>query len=185
MAIPPILTPLPASSSRGAIPATNSLLWRKVYKANFPYSPFSYFFLDSEYDKQYKADDRFQTVFGVLTGFAILISCLGLFGLATFTVAKRTKEIGIRKVIGASTTNLMVLLSKDFVKTVLIAVAIGIPITYFLVQNWLASYASRIELSWWLFAAPAALVLLLVLISISGKTIATALANPVDSLRSE
>lgn len=158
---------------------------KKVYNANFPYSPFSYFFLDSEYDKQYKADDRFQQVFSALTGFAILISCLGLFGLATFTVSKRTKEIGIRKVIGASTTNLMILLSKDFVKTVLISVIIGLPITYFLVKNWLASYALRIELSWWLFAAPAALVLLLVILSISGKTIATALMNPVKSLRSE
>ena len=108
-----------------------------------------------------------------------------MFGLATFTVSKRTKEIGIRKVIGASTANLMILLSKDFVKTVLISVVIGIPITYFLVKNWLASYASRIELSWWLFAVPAALVLVLVIISISGKTIATALANPVDALRSE
>ncbi len=157
----------------------------KVYKASFPYSPFSYFFLDSEYDKQYKADDRFQTVFGALTAFAILISCLGLFGLATFTVSKRTKEIGIRKVIGASTANLMLLLSKDFMKTVLIAVVIGLPITYFLVQNWLANYASHIDLSWWLFAAPAALVVLLVAISISGKTIATALANPVEALRSE
>ncbi len=158
---------------------------KKVYKANFPYSPFSYFFLDSEYDKQYKADDRFQTVFGALTAFAILISCLGLFGLATFTVSKRTKEIGIRKVIGASTANLMLLLSKDFMKTVLIAVVFGLPITYFLVQSWLANYASHIDLSWWLFAAPAALVVLLVAISISGKTIATALANPVDALRSE
>ena len=158
---------------------------KKVYKANFPYSPFSYFFMDSEYDKQYKADDRFQQVFGALTGFAILISCLGLFGLATFTVSKRTKEIGIRKVIGASTANLLVLLSTDFIKTVLISIGIGLPITYFIVKNWLASYASRIELSWWLFAAPALLVLLLVLISISGKTIATALMNPVKSLRSE
>ena len=158
---------------------------KKVYKANFPYSPFSYFFLDSEYDKQYKADDRFQQVFGALTAFAILISCLGLFGLATFTVSKRTKEIGIRKVIGASTANLMLLLSKDFMKTVLIAVVIGLPITYFLVENWLANYASHIGLSWWLFAAPAALVVLLVAISISGKTITTALANPVEALRSE
>ena len=158
---------------------------KKVYEANFPYSPFSYFFMDSEYDKQYKADDRFQQVFGALTGFAILISCLGLFGLATFTVSKRTKEIGIRKVIGASTTNLMVLLSTDFIKTVLISILIGLPITYFLVQNWLASYAARIELSWWLFALPALLVLLLVLVSISSKTIATALMNPVKSLRSE
>ncbi|GAB3990901.1 ABC transporter permease [Spirosoma daeguense] len=158
---------------------------KKVYEANFPHSPFSYFFMDSEYDKQYKADDRFQQVFGALTGFAILISCLGLFGLATFTVSKRTKEIGIRKVIGASTTNLMVLLSKDFIRTVLISILIGLPITYVVVKNWLANYATRIELSWWLFAAPALLVLLLVLISIGSKTIATALMNPIKSLRSE
>ncbi len=160
-------------------------LLKKIYEANFPYSPFSYFFMDSEYDKQYKADDRFQQVFGALTGFAILISCLGLFGLATFTVSKRTKEIGIRKVIGASTTNLLVLLSTDFIRTVLIAILIGLPITYFLVKNWLTNYATRIELSWWLFAAPALLVLVLVLVSISSKTIATALMNPVKSLRSE
>ncbi|NID10460.1 ABC transporter permease [Fibrivirga algicola] len=158
---------------------------KKVYEASFPYSPFSYFFMDSEYDKQYKADDRFQQVFGALTGFAILISCLGLFGLATFTVSKRTKEIGIRKVIGASTANLMVLLSKEFVKTVLLSIVIGLPITYFIVTNWLANYAVRIDLSWWLFAAPAFLVLVLVLVSIGGKTIATALMNPVKSLRSE
>ncbi|GAB4010001.1 ABC transporter permease [Spirosoma migulaei] len=158
---------------------------KKVYQANFPYSPFSYFFMDSEYDKQYKADERFQQVFGALTGFAILISCLGLFGLATFTVAKRTKEIGIRKVIGASTTNLMILLSKDFIRTVLISIVIGIPITYFLVKNWLANYAARIELSWWLFAVPALLVMCLVLVSIGSKTIATALMNPVKSLKTE
>lgn len=158
---------------------------KKVYKANFPYSPFTYFFMDSEYDKQYRADDRFQQVFSALTGFAILISCLGLFGLATFTVSKRTKEIGIRKVIGASTTNLMILLSQDFIRTVLIAIVIGLPITYFIVKNWLANYAVRIELSWWLFVAPALLVLVLVLISIGSKTIATALMNPVKSLRSE
>ncbi len=158
---------------------------KKVYEANFPHSPFSYFFMDSEYDKQYKADDRFQQVFGALTGFAILISCLGLFGLATFTVSKRTKEIGIRKVIGASTTNLLILLSKDFIRTVLVSILIGIPITYFIVKNWLANYAARIELSWWLFAAPALVVMLLVLVSIGSKTIATALMNPVKSLRSE
>uniref|UniRef100_UPI003B3A7F0F ABC transporter permease n=1 Tax=Spirosoma sp. TaxID=1899569 RepID=UPI003B3A7F0F len=158
---------------------------KKVYEASFPHSPFSYFFMDSEYDKQYKADDRFQQVFGTLTGFAILISCLGLFGLATFTVSKRTKEIAIRKVIGASTTNLMILLSKDFIRTVLIAILIGLPITYVVVKNWLANYATRIELNWWLFAMPALLVLLLVLLSIGSKTIATALMNPVKSLRSE
>ncbi|MEZ0540760.1 FtsX-like permease family protein [Fibrella arboris] len=158
---------------------------KRIYKASFPYSPFRYFFMDSEYDKQYKADDRFKQVFSALTGFAILISCLGLFGLATFTVSKRTKEIGIRKVIGASTANLMLLLSKEFIRTVLLSIGIGLPVTYFIVKNWLANYAVRIELSWWLFAAPALLILLLVVVSISGKTIATALMNPVKSLRSE
>ncbi|RAJ97598.1 putative ABC transport system permease protein [Larkinella arboricola] len=158
---------------------------KRVYEANFPYSPFRYFFLDSEYDKQYKADDRFQQVFSALTGFAIMISCLGLFGLATFTVSKRTKEIGIRKVIGASTTNLLVLLSKDFIRTVLLSILIGLPITYFLVRTWLATYATHVELSWWFFVGPALLILFLVLISIGSKTIATALMNPVNSLRSE
>ncbi|QHW00106.1 ABC transporter permease [Spirosoma endbachense] len=158
---------------------------KQVYEANFPHTPFSYFFMDSEYDKQYKADDRFQQVFGALTGLAILISCLGLFGLATFTVSKRTKEIGIRKVIGASTMNLMLLLSTDFIRTVLLSILIGLPITYLLVKNWLANYAARIELSGWLFAWPALLVLLLVLVSIGSRTVATALMNPVKSLRSE
>lgn len=155
------------------------------YASFFPGKPFSYFFLDTQYDQQYKADERFQKVFGALTLFAIFIACLGLFGLATFTVVKRTKEIGIRKSIGASTTNVLLLLSKDFVKTVLISMLIGIPIAYFFVQNWLQGFANHIELSWWLFALPSALIMLLVIISISGKTISTALMNPVDSLRSE
>jgi putative ABC transport system permease protein len=169
----------------GGTPADQLATLKRIYEANFPYSPFSYFFMDSEYDKQYKADDRFEQVFGSLTGLAILISCLGLFGLATFTVAKRTKEIGIRKVIGASTTNLLLLLSQEFIRTVLISLLIGLPITYVMVKNWLTHYAVQIELSWWLFAGPAGLVLLLVLISIGSKTVATALMNPVNSLRSE
>jgi putative ABC transport system permease protein len=155
------------------------------YATIFPGKPFTYFFLDTEYDQQYKAEERFQKVFGALTLFAIFIACLGLFGLATFTVVKRTKEIGIRKSIGASTMNVLTLLSKDFVKTVLISILIGIPIAYFFVQNWLQSFANHIEISWWLFALPSALIILLVIISISGKTISTALMNPVDSLRSE
>jgi putative ABC transport system permease protein len=158
---------------------------KKAYETSFPHSPFSYFFLDSEYDKQYKADDSFQQVFGALTAFAILISCLGLFGLATFSVSKRTKEIGIRKVIGATTMSLLLLLSKDFIKTVLLSILIGLPLTYFIVSSWLANYAARIELSWWIFAAPAALIMLLVIISVGSKTIASALMNPVKSLKSE
>ncbi|MFT5885513.1 MAG: putative ABC transport system permease protein [Arcticibacterium sp.] len=116
---------------------------KSVYNASFPGAPFEYFFQDAEYDKLYKADERFQSVFSVLTAFAILIACLGLLGLASFTVAKRTKEIGIRKVIGASTSNLLYALSSEFLKTVLLSMLIGIPLTYFIIRNWQDNYANR------------------------------------------
>ncbi|MDP5138900.1 MAG: ABC transporter permease, partial [Spirosomaceae bacterium] len=169
----------------GGNPKDQLALVKSQYEASFPYKPFIYSFLDTEYNEQFKAEERFQKVFGALTLFAIFIACLGLFGLATFTVVKRTKEIGIRKSIGASTTNVLMLLSKDFVKTVLISMLIGVPIAYFAVQSWLQSFANHIEISWWLFALPSALIMVLVIISISGKTISTALMNPVESLRSE
>ncbi len=156
-----------------------------VYKSVFPEAPFSYFFMDTEFDKQFKADRRFQDVFNVLTGFAILIACLGLFGLASFTVLKRKKEIGIRKVIGASVTNILVLLSKNFVKTVLLSILIGTPIAYLLANNWLENFTARIHLKVWLFTVPVLLVMLFVLISISVKTINAALVNPVKSLKQE
>ncbi|MEL6255826.1 MAG: ABC transporter permease [Bacteroidota bacterium] len=156
-----------------------------IYKANFPGSPFTYFFQNAKYEELYKADDRFQKVFGALTLFAILIACIGLFGLASFTIVKRTKEIGIRKVIGASTANVLLLLSKDFIKTVLISLAIGIPITYFIIKGWLENFANRIEINAWLFLIPALVILALVFLSISVKTVKTALANPVLSLRDE
>ena len=140
---------------------------------------------DSEYDKQFKADERFRDVFSTLTIISIIIACLGLFGLASFTVAKRTKEIGIRKIIGASTFSIMYLLSKDFVKTVGIALLIGFPITYVLVSNWLSNFATRIELGGHLFIFPALLVFVLVILSLSLKTIRTARANPVDCLTEE
>ncbi|UBM57293.1 ABC transporter permease [Marinilongibacter aquaticus] len=160
-------------------------LIKTEFERFFPYKPFDYFFLDKKYDQQFKAEERFEKVFGAITVFAILIACLGLLGLATFTVAKRTKEIGIRKSIGASTANVLVLLSSDFLKTATLSLFIGIPIAFFLIKSWLTNFSSHIEITWWLFALPALLVLFLVLISISGKTISTALMNPVKSLRSE
>lgn len=158
---------------------------KKTYESHFAGAPFSFFFLDQEFNKQYKDDERFQNVFHVLTGFSILIACLGLFGLASFTVSKRKKEIGIRKVIGASVLNIFVLLTKNFVKTVLTSVIIGAPITYLLATKWLENFAFRIELNWWLFAVPIVLVLLLVIISVGVKTISTAMANPILSLKDE
>ncbi len=157
----------------------------QTYKSVFPTAPFSYFFMDSEYDKQFKADKQFQDVFSVLTGFAILIACLGLFGLASFTVLKRKKEIGIRKVIGASVINILVLLSKNFIETVFIAMLIGIPVTYLLATKWLENFAFHIELNWWLFILPVILVMGLVVFSISIKTINAAIVNPVESLKDE
>ena len=158
---------------------------KKIYTSIYPSEPFNYFFMDDLYDQQFKEEQRFRSVFAVLTGFAILIACLGLFGLATFTVAKRKKEIGVRKVLGASVINILVLLSNNFLKTVLLSVIISIPITYLLTQRWLENFAFRIELNWWLFLVPVLLVFILVIISISIKTIHSAMANPVESLRSE
>jgi len=158
---------------------------REMYEGLFPNSPFNYFFLDQEYDKQYRADEQFQQVFGTLTGFAILIATLGLFGLVSFTVARRTKEIGIRKTLGASLSNIIVLLSKDFISLIFVSMLIAIPITYYMVQQWLEQYAFRIELNVWLFVMPASLVLLISAITITGKTLRISTMNPVDSLRDE
>jgi len=157
----------------------------ETYKSVFPTAPFSYFFMDSEYDKQFKADKQFQDVFSVLTGFAILIACLGLFGLASFTVLKRKKEIGIRKVIGASVLNILVLLSKNFIQTVFLAMLIGVPVTYLIATKWLENFPFRIELNWWLFVFPIVLIMGLVVFSISVKTINAAIINPVESLKDE
>ncbi|MEM6515662.1 MAG: ABC transporter permease [Bacteroidota bacterium] len=157
----------------------------QTFSRMYPGAAFSYFFMDQEYDNQYKAEDRFKQVFMILSVVAILIACLGLLGLASFAVAKRKKEIGIRKVVGASTTAIMVLLSKDFVKTVLISVIISVPITYLLMDKWLNNFANKIEVHAGLFVLPIIVVFAMVLLSISFKTIKTAVANPVNSLRSE
>lgn len=158
---------------------------KKVYESVFPSSPFDYFFLDQEFDKQYRAEEQFQNVFGTLTGFAILISCLGLFGLVSFTVTNRTKEIGVRKVLGASISQIVALLSKDFILLILISMIISISATYFLIQSWLSRYAFRIDLSFWLFAIPAVGVLAISLLTIFLKTFQVSSANPVNSLKEE
>ena len=168
-----------------ANPKEQVSLIEETYKSVFPNAPFSYFFMDSEYDKQFKADKQFQDVFSVLTGFTILIACLGLFGLASFTVLKRKKEIGIRKVIGASVLNILLLLSKNFIKTVFLAMLVGVPITYLIATKWLENFAFRIELNWWLFVTPIILIMVLVIFSISIKTINAAIVNPVESLKDE
>jgi ABC-type antimicrobial peptide transport system permease subunit len=121
----------------------------------------------------------------VFAALAIIISCLGLFGLATYTAERRTKEIGIRKVLGASVSGIAGLLSKDFMKLVLIASIIAFPIAWWAMHNWLQSYSYRIEISWWIFIAAGAVAVLIALITISFQAIRAAVANPVKSLRTE
>lgn len=157
---------------------------RQLYEANFD-SPFEYFFLDQKFDSHFKSDQQFQAVFSVLSLFALLITCLGLFGLASFTVAKRRKEIGIRKVLGASVAQMIALLSTDFLRLISIAALLALPVTYLIVSNWLNSYAYRIDITPWLFAGPAGLVLIVAFMTIFSRTLRASGMNPVSSLRDE
>jgi putative ABC transport system permease protein len=160
-------------------------LVKKVYSSIFPDSPFEYFFLDQQFNLQYKSDEQFQHVFGTLSGFAILIACLGLFGLVSFTVSNRTKEIGVRKVLGASVRQIVTLLSRDFIALILVSTVISIVVTYFLIQNWLEKFAFRIDLNVWLFIIPAFGVLVVSVLTIFLKTYHISSANPVDALKEE
>jgi putative ABC transport system permease protein len=156
-----------------------------TYRSVFPGSPFEYFFLDQEFDKQYRSEEQFQQVFGTLTLFAISISCLGLFGLVSFTVANRTKEFGIRKILGASVVQIVTLVSKDFIALVALALAISSTITFFLVEAWLDRFAFRIDLSADLFIGPVVVALMVSLVTIVARTIGVSLSNPVNALKED
>jgi putative ABC transport system permease protein len=156
-----------------------------TWQGIFPNSAFDYFFLDEKYDQQYRADTHFGQVVAIFSTLAIFIACLGLFGLSSFTILQRTKEIGIRKVLGASVGQIVRLLSQDFIRLVLVASIVALPIAYFAMKEWLAGYATRISLSWWLFALPLVVVLLIALLTVSLQTIKAAVANPAESLKYE
>lgn len=156
-----------------------------VFNTFFPEAPFDYTFADDDYNKKFIAEERIgrqTTFFSIL---AILISCLGLFGLASYIAEQRTKEIGIRKVLGASTLNLWKLLSKDFALLVLISCFIAIPISRYVLNEWLNTYEVRTELYWWIFAAGGLGAFVVTIITVSFQAIKAAIANPVKSLRSE
>lgn len=155
------------------------------YKEMFPGNPFEYFFLDAFFNEQYKADQNFGRVFRVFSLLAILVACLGLYGLASFIAVQRTKEIGVRKVLGASVAQILLLLAKDFVKLILIATVIAWPLAYFGIRRWMETYPFRTPLEWWLFVLPGGLVLLVALFSVSYQTIKAASTDPVRSLRYE
>jgi putative ABC transport system permease protein len=151
----------------------------------FPGNPFDYFFLDDHFNMQYAKDIQFGKVFGIFSGLAIFIACLGLFALASFSAIQRTKEIGVRKVLGASVNSIVKLLSKDFLKLVIIGIVIAIPITYFIMNSWLQSFAYRITIGWWIFLLSSLIVTFIAAFTISYQTIKTAISNPAKALKYE
>ena len=158
---------------------------KKKYDSFFPGNLFDYYFLDEKFNAQYGNDILFGKVFAIFSGFAILIACLGLFGLSLFTTLQRTKEIGIRKVLGASVSNIVMLLSKDFVKLVIISFVIACPVAWLVMNNWLQDFAYRISISLWIFIIAGLLAIFIALFTVSFQAIKAAIANPVKSLRSE
>jgi len=156
-----------------------------VFKKYAPASPFEYKFVDSEYERKFGDEERVSKLAGVFALLAIFISCLGLFGMSSFMAEQRTKEIGVRKVLGASVFNLWKLLSKGFVSLVSLSLLIASPVAYYFMNNWLQDYQLRIEISWWIFAAAGAGAMLIALMTVSFQSVKAALANPVKSLRTE
>ncbi|WP_169739262.1 ABC transporter permease [Dyadobacter crusticola] len=156
-----------------------------VFRKLSPGSPFDFKFADQQFAAKFSAEERIAKLASVFAGLAILISCLGLFGLASFTAEQRTKEIGIRKVLGATVPNLWALLSKDFVLLVIVSCLISIPLAWYFLNNWLLSYQYRTEISWWIFAVSTLGALVITLLTVSYQAIRAALSDPVKSLKTE
>jgi len=155
------------------------------WKTLVPYRPFEFHFLDEDYNKLYSSETRLGTIMNLFAGIAIVLACLGLFGLSAYTAQQRFKEIGVRKVLGASVSNLVLLLSKDFIKLVVIAFIIASPVAWYVTNNWLNDFAYRIEISSWIFIATGLLAVIIALATISFQAIKAAISNPVKSLRTE
>ena len=155
--------------------------WDSVY----PDYPFEYQFLDDHFNEVYKADNQVSQIVGILAGLAIFISCLGLFGLASHSAERRVKEIGVRKVLGASVQNITLMLSGNFLKLVLIANLIAWPVAWWMVAHWLQGYAFRISIQWWVFLIAGIVSILIAFFTVSFQSVKAAMANPVESLRSE
>jgi putative ABC transport system permease protein len=158
---------------------------KAAWELYFPEYPFNYFFLDEHFNRQYQYEQKFSGLLSTFTGLAIVIACLGLFGLTAYAIVQRTKEIGIRKVLGATVSNVIGLFTNDFVKLILMANVVAIPLTYIGVKRWLEGYAFRIDLDWWMFVIPAGILLVVALVTVSLQTVKVALRNPVDSLKYE
>jgi putative ABC transport system permease protein len=171
--------PQPGSTQKAVAAA------EQLWKANFPDAPFRYKTLDDTFDQLYGNEQKASLLFQIFTVLAIFISCLGLFGLSVFAVERRTKEIGIRKVLGASVAGITGLLARDYLKLVLIAIVIASPVAFYFMQKWLSDFAYRIDLQWWMFAGAGVMAIVIALLTVGFQSVRAALANPVKSLRSE
>lgn len=157
----------------------------KEYKRIAPAYPFEYKFLDDQFDNLYRKDVRQQTILSIFAVLAILVACLGLFGLASFSATKRFKEIGIRKILGSSVGEIVLLLSKDLLRPVVVACCIALPAGYWIMHRWLENFAYRTSLSWWVFCLAALIVFVIAVVTVGVKAVKAAVANPVKSLRTE
>jgi ABC-type antimicrobial peptide transport system permease subunit len=157
----------------------------QFYKRFNPGFTFEYRFQDQEYARQYESEQRVAVLSGYFAGMAVVISCLGLFGLAAFTAERRLKEIGIRKALGSSSTNIVLLLSGDFTKMVLLSIALGLPASYWLLDQWLQRFAFHVPLEAWYFVAAGLVALLIAWITVASQAVRAANVNPVKCLRTE
>ena len=158
---------------------------KRMWDRYFPTDPFDYFFLDDFFEKQYDENKRFGNVFGIFSILAVVIACLGLLALSAYNVLQRTKEIGISKVLGASIRDLILLLSKDFLLLICIALIIAIPVSVWVMGHWLQSFAYRVSLNGWIYVIAGMISLLIALLTLSFQAVKAAMANPVHSLRAE
>jgi putative ABC transport system permease protein len=166
------------------MPATIGFIQEK-WQAFDTKHPMEYFFMDEHFDKQYRAEEKMLTVFGYFAGLTIFIACLGLFGLASFTAEQRTKEIGIRKVLGSSTGSIVLLLSRDFALLVLIAIVLAVPVAWYGMDKWLQDFAYRTNLSWWIFALAGLAAMSIALLTVSFQAVRAALQDPVKAIRTQ
>jgi putative ABC transport system permease protein len=158
---------------------------KKIYTSAAPDYPFEYNFLDEQFDRHYKTEEKQQRVLGIFSIITIFIACLGLFGLASYTAVKRTKEIGVRKVLGSSIQNICFLLSKDLLRPVLLGTLLAIPVGYYAMNKWLQGFAYRIDIHWWMFGIAVFTAIAIALLTVGFQAMKAALANPIKSLRTE
>ncbi|MEO5564315.1 MAG: FtsX-like permease family protein, partial [Chitinophagaceae bacterium] len=166
------------------LPALMSFVKQK-WNTHFPESPYRFGFLDERFNSQYNSDKLFSTVLWLFTIVAVIIACLGLFGLSLYTIAKRNKEISVRKVLGATIPQIIGLITKDYLKLVVVAGIVALPVAFILVNNWLKKYAFHIDIGLWFFILPIVMIVTIALITVLYQSLKAAITNPVKSLRTE